>query len=81
MTEDEYSVFWRNLTDPPLIIDHGDGVYLYDEEGNEYLDAASGAAVCALGHGNSEIANVMKEQAEKLNYTHTSDYASRPLIR
>jgi adenosylmethionine-8-amino-7-oxononanoate aminotransferase len=80
MTEDEYSVFWRNLTDPPLIIDSGEGVYLYDEEGNEYLDAASGAAVCALGHGNSEIANVMKEQAEKLNYTHTSDYASRPLI-
>jgi len=80
MTEDEYSVFWRNLTDPPLIIDRGKGVYLYDEEGNEYLDAASGAAVCALGHGNSEIANVMKEQAEKLNYTHTSDYASRSLI-
>jgi len=80
MTEDEYSVFWRNLTDPPLIIDRGKGVYLYDEEGNEYLDAASGAAVCALGHGNSEIANVMKEQTEKLNYTHTSDYASRPLI-
>jgi len=80
MTEDEYSVFWRNLTDPPLILDSGKGVYLYDEEGNEYLDAASGAAVCALGHGNSEIATVMKEQAEKLNYTHTSDYASRPLI-
>lgn len=80
MSEGEYSVFWRDLTDPPLIIDSGKGVYLYDEEGNEYLDAASGAAVCALGHGNSEIAGVMKEQAEKLNYTHTSDYASRPLI-
>ena len=80
MTEDGYSVFWRNLTESPLIIDSGDGVYLYDEEGNKYLDAASGAAVCALGHGNSEIATVMKEQAEKLNYTHTSDYASRPLV-
>lgn len=80
MTEEKYSVFWRNLTDPPLILDKGEGVYLYDENGNKYLDAASGAAVCALGHGNEEIAEAMDKQARKLNYTHTSDYGSRPLI-
>jgi len=80
MSDDEHSVFWRDLNEPPLILDHGEGVYLYDEEGTEYIDAASGAAVCALGHGNDEIAETMKKQARKLNYTHTSDYGSRPLI-
>lgn len=80
MVNDRYSVFWRDLNNPPLILDHGEGVYLYDEDGNKYLDAAAGAAVCNLGHGITEIGEAMKDQAEKLNYTHTSDYGSRALI-
>ena len=35
-----------------LVLDHGEGVRLYDTDGKEYLDFASGIAVCALGYSN-----------------------------
>ena len=34
----------------PIVFDHGKGVYLYDTDGNKYLDFAAGIAVCALGY-------------------------------
>lgn len=74
-------VLWRDLAHPPLEIEQGDGVYLYDTEGKRYLDAASGAAVCALGHGNPEIAAELRDQAETIAYVHLSLYSSRPLQR
>ena len=36
----------------PIVLDHGEGVYLYDTDGKEYLDFAAGFAVCGLGYGN-----------------------------
>ena len=38
----------------PLVLDHGDGVYLYDTDGKKYLDFAAGIAVQALGYSNRE---------------------------
>jgi adenosylmethionine-8-amino-7-oxononanoate aminotransferase len=51
----------------PLLV-RGKGVYVYDEHGNEYLDAAAGLAVVSIGHGRKEVANVLARQAEKLAY-------------
>jgi adenosylmethionine-8-amino-7-oxononanoate aminotransferase len=49
-------------------ISHGKGVYLYDKAGKRYLDGISGtAAVCNIGHGDEEVAAVMKEQAAKVS--------------
>ncbi len=56
----------------PIVLDHGKGMYLYDEEGKEYLDFAAGIAVCALGYGNEEYDAALKDQVEKL--LHTSNY-------
>ena len=39
----------------PIVLDHGEGMYLYDTEGKEYLDFAAGFAVCGLGYGNREL--------------------------
>ena len=36
----------------PVVLDHGDGAYLYDPEGKKYLDFCAGIAVFALGYGN-----------------------------
>ena len=36
----------------PVVFDHGDGVYLYDADGKQYLDFGAGIAVFALGYGN-----------------------------
>lgn len=44
----------------------GNGVYLYDEKGEEYLDFISGIAVNCLGHAHPTISKALKEQGEKL---------------
>ncbi|MDD2981244.1 MAG: aspartate aminotransferase family protein [Hespellia sp.] len=63
----------------PVIFDHGKGVYLYDEDGKEYLDFAAGIAVSSLGYGNQEIAQTMKDQIDKL--CHISNlYYTRPIL-
>lgn len=63
----------------PVVLDHGKDVYLYDTDGKEYLDFAAGIAVCALGYGNEEYGNALKNQVDKL--LHTSNlYYNTPVI-
>lgn len=52
-----------------VVFDHGEGVYLYDTDGKEYLDFAAGIAVCALGYSNEAYKNALKEQVDKLLHT------------
>ena len=52
-----------------VVFDHGEGVYLYDTDGKEYLDFAAGIAVCALGYSNEAYKNTLKEQVDKLLHT------------
>ena len=62
-----------------LVLDHGEGVYLYDTDGNQYLDFAAGIAVCALGYGNKDYNDALKGQIDKL--LHTSNlYYNVPTI-
>ncbi len=61
----------------PLVIDHGDGCYVYDEAGNAWLDLVGGIAVNVLGHGNAALANAIAEQAQAV--IHCSNlYYNRP---
>lgn len=53
----------------PIVLDHGEGMYLYDTEGKEYLDFAAGFAVCGLGYGNRELNEALKAQFDKLYHT------------
>lgn len=55
-----------------IILDKGEGVYLYDTEGKKYLDFAAGIAVFALGYNNKEYNDTLKAQLDKL--IHTSNY-------
>ena len=52
-----------------LVLDHGDGVYLYDTDGKKYLDFAAGIAVQAFGYNNKEYADALKAQIDKLMHT------------
>ena len=54
-----------------IVLDKGEGVHLYDTEGKEYLDFVSGIGVFALGYGNKEFNDALKEQIDKI--THTSN--------
>lgn len=62
-----------------VVFDHGEGVHLYDTDGNSYLDFAAGIAVCALGYSNNSHKEALKEQVDKL--LHTSNlYYNAPTI-
>lgn len=55
-----------------IVLDHGDGVHLYDLDGKEYLDFCAGIAVFALGYNNQRYNDALKAQIDKL--IHTSNY-------
>ena len=50
----------------PVVLDRGEGVYLYDTEGKKYLDFAAGIAVSGLGYGNPEFNSALKAQIDQL---------------
>lgn len=63
----------------PVVLDKGEGVYLYDTDGKKYLDFAAGIAVMAFGYGNKEYNDALKQQIDRL--THTSNlYYNVPIM-
>jgi len=60
----------------PIRFERGEGVWLWDTEGKQYLDALSGIAVCALGHAHPAVARAIAEQAGRL--VHTSNLYAIP---
>lgn len=60
-----------------VAFDHGEGCWLYDTDGNKYLDALSGIAVCGLGHAHPAVTTAISEQASQL--IHTSNLYTIPL--
>jgi len=50
----------------PVTMTRGDGVWLWDTDGKQYLDALSGIGVCALGHAHPELAAAIADQAKTL---------------
>nr|WP_263326043.1 aspartate aminotransferase family protein [Neobacillus sp. Marseille-Q6967] len=75
----EQSYLIKPLLDETLpMIDYGKGVFLYDKEGKEYLDAASGAVTANIGHGIPEIIEAMQDQAKKVSFVYRSQFTSEP---
>lgn len=56
----------------PVAFSHGEGVWLWDVEGNRYLDGLSGIGVNALGHAHPALVNAISEQAKR--FIHVSNY-------
>ena len=61
----------------PIAFSHGDGVWLFDEAGNKYLDALAGIAVSTLGHNHPALVEAISHQASTL--IHTSNLYRIPL--
>lgn len=59
----------------------GEGVYLYDSAGKQYLDGSGGAAVSCLGHGHPVVIEAIKAQLDKLVYAHTAFFTNEPQER
>jgi adenosylmethionine-8-amino-7-oxononanoate aminotransferase len=71
-------VFYRKLTrDFPEIV-RGEGCYLWDDQGRQYLDGSGGAFVANIGHGVREIAAAIGEQAARIAYLTGAAFTSTP---
>ncbi|MFD1196493.1 aspartate aminotransferase family protein [Seohaeicola saemankumensis] len=71
-------IFPRHTKQFPPIAVRGEGCYLYDGNGKQYLDASGGAAVSCLGHGDQTIIDAVKTQLDKLAYAHTGFFTTEP---
>ena len=58
----------------PLVIDRGEGMFVFDADGNRFLDFTSGVAVNALGHVHPEIAKALADQAAKFVHMAGTDF-------
>jgi acetylornithine/N-succinyldiaminopimelate aminotransferase len=59
----------KNYAPLPVTFTHGEGAYLWDTDGKQYLDALGGIAVCALGHAYPAVTQAICDQAGKLLHT------------
>jgi adenosylmethionine-8-amino-7-oxononanoate aminotransferase len=75
----ETHVFFRKLNSRLPVIARSAGCWLYDADGNAFLDACGGAFVVNVGHGVAEIADAMAEQARRLAYVSGAAFSNDPV--
>ncbi|NKB47487.1 MAG: ornithine--oxo-acid transaminase [Legionellales bacterium] len=56
----------RHVLAAPLLVNHGQGVYVYDQQGRAYLDMVSGISVANFGHSHPRLIQTLIEQAQKI---------------
>src|SRR5436309_9888115 len=73
------NVFYRKLGPRYPRIVRGQGCWLYDEQGKDYLDAVGGAYVANLGHSNPEVADALARQAREFGYLSAAAFTHGPV--
>jgi len=69
-------VFHRFPKSTLPVVARGDGMFVYDKDGNEYLDACGGAAVSCLGHSDESVKRAIVDQLDLIPFAHTAFYTS-----
>ncbi len=72
-------VLYRQHKRSKPTISHGEGIYLWDMDGKRYIDGSGGAVVVNVGHGVSEIAEAIREQAAQVAYAHATMFTNPAL--
>ncbi len=72
------SVFYRDPRHDYPVAVRGEGVYLYDADGKEYLDGSGGAAISCLGYCHPEVSSAIVSQIGKLAFAHTVAFTNEP---
>ena len=72
-------VFHRSTRAVPPMAVQGDGIYVVDSTGKRYLDASGGAAVSCLGHSHPKVAEAIKEQVDRIAFSHTGFFTNEPM--
>ncbi|MBS4193275.1 adenosylmethionine--8-amino-7-oxononanoate transaminase [Bacillus sp. FJAT-49705] len=65
---------------PPIVIKSGKGIYLYDENGKEYIDAVSSWWVNLFGHANERINTALANQASQLEHVIFANFTHKPAV-
>ncbi|MCM3163429.1 adenosylmethionine--8-amino-7-oxononanoate transaminase [Metabacillus litoralis] len=65
---------------PPIVIKKGDGIYLYDENGKQYMDVVSSWWVNLFGHSNQRISQALSQQAFELEHVIFANFTHEPAI-
>ena len=78
-TNDDH-VFYRTPTKYYPTVERGEGVYIYDKDGRQYIDGSGGAAVVNIGHGVKEVEEAMLQQAGRIAFTHGTQFTSEAAI-
>lgn len=73
------SPVWTHYT--PIVASHGDGCYLYDLDGTQYLDFTCGIGVTNTGHCHPRVVEAIREQAGKLIHGQVNIVLHEPLLR
>lgn len=71
-------VFPRHTKIIPPVAVKGEGIYIFDSNGNKYLDGSGGAAVSCLGHSDPDVIAAIKKQVDQLAFAHTGFLSSEP---
>ena len=64
----------------PVVVDHGEGVYLYDTDGNRHLDFTSGIGVTSTGHCHPKVVAAAQEQIGKVIHAQYTTVMHQPLL-
>ncbi|MCB0165934.1 MAG: aspartate aminotransferase family protein [Anaerolineae bacterium] len=73
------SPVWGRITN--LIVDRGEGSYVYSSDGQQFLDFTSGIGVTNTGHSHPTVVKAIQEQAAKIMHAQVNCYFHEPLIR
>ena len=78
--QQRYSAAVMNTFGPPkLVLTRGEGAYVWDDEGNRYLDLLGGIAVNALGHGHPALVDAVTSQLQTLGHV-SNFFATAPQV-
>jgi adenosylmethionine-8-amino-7-oxononanoate aminotransferase len=80
-SESQDFIFHRDLRKEFPVIDRGEGIYLYDDKGNRYLDFGSGIGVVNIGYDVHPVIEAMYAQAKRTPFVYSAPFASEPVIR
>lgn len=65
----------------PFAMEHGEGCYVWDVDGNSYLDVNAGIAVVSLGHSHPRMVKAIQEQAAKFIHMAGTDFYNEQMVR
>ena len=79
-TPSRSGIFPRSFTKTYPVAVRGEGSYLWDADGNCYLDFSSSAVVSFIGHGDSDVQKAIADQLSKLEFAHTTQFITQAAI-